>query len=379
MQILIAPNAFKHALSAEEAAVCILEGLKKSKLRFKGRLFPVADGGDGAGSLLIKKSKGRLIPARVNDPLGRRISAPYGLSDDGQTAIIELANASGLKLLNQRELAPLIASTRGTGELIRRAMDQKVRTILLCLGGSATIDGGSGILNELGVQFLDKRRLPLAGMPESLSLLRHIDLSEMDKRVRETRFIILCDVNNRLLGRRGAAAVFGPQKGAGKREIAKLEKALEKFRDIALLQTGKDIAALRYGGAAGGVAAGLALFPSASLVQGSDFFLDYTDFDKSLQTADLVITGEGSIDGQTLGGKAPYTVAKRAKRLGIPVIGLAGNIVFEKNPRLKRYFDLLLPLADMPADLETAIKQTAVNLRLTAKTLGDFLATKPGI
>jgi glycerate 2-kinase len=376
MRILIAPNAFKNALRSVDAAGFILEGLKMSGLKFTSTIFPVADGGDDTGSLLIKKCGGKLIGAIVKDPIGRKIETSFGISADGHTAIIELAAASGLRLLTQKELDPLHASTGGTGELIRMALDQRVKRILLCVGGSATIDGGSGILRELGVQFLDKDNSEMVRTPESLLDLDRIDISKLDKRIGETEIIVLCDVSNPLLGDQGAASIFGPQKGAGKKDILKLERALKRLNDITFSQTGRDMAALRFGGAAGGVAAGLAVFLGAELVAGSDFFLDFTDFNKSLQNTDLVITGEGSIDSQTLQGKAPFGVAKRAKHLGIPVIGLAGKIEFDKDDQLLNYFNILLPLADTPADLSTALKQTGTNLISTAKTLGDFLALR---
>jgi glycerate 2-kinase len=374
MQILIAPNAFKNALPAIDVAKFILEGLIKSSLRFTHTIFPVADGGDDTATLLINKCGGKFIGALVKDPIGRKIETSFGISEDGGTAIIELAAASGLKLLGHDELDPLHASTSGTGELIRMALDKKVKRILLCVGGSATIDGGSGILRELGARFLDKGNTELLGIPESLTHLEKIDLSQLDKRLEETELIILCDVNNRLLGDQGAAMIFGPQKGAGKRELQKLEMALKRFTDIMLFQSGKDMSVLPHGGAAGGVAAGLAVILGAELVAGADFFLDFTDFNSSLQKADLVITGEGSIDPQTLQGKVPFAVAKRAKHLAIPVIGLAGKIEFDTGNQLQRYFDMLLPLADIPADLATALEQTGSNLIKTAKIIGDYLA-----
>jgi glycerate 2-kinase len=374
MHILIAPNAFKNALSASDVARFIHEGLEKSSLQFTSTIFPVGDGGDGTGRLLIEKTNASLISATVSDPLGRKINVSFGLSQDGSTAIIELADASGLRLLKPGELNPLHASTYGTGELMKIAMDKNVNRILLCIGGSATIDGGTGILRALGIRFLDNKGNELENLPESLAQLETIDSSYLDHRIKETEIIICCDVKNTLLGDKGAAAVFGPQKGATPGDILKLENCLTRLRDVALRRTKKDMAALLHGGASGGVAAGLAVFLDARLVNGIDYFLDYTHFDKALQKADLVITGEGSIDEQTLQGKAPFGVAMGAKKKGIPVIGLAGKIPFTTDATLQKYFDILLTINNEPVEMETALQHTPDNLVRTAKAIGDLLA-----
>lgn len=374
MHILVAPNAFKNALSATDAARYIHEGLEKSSLQCNSTIFPVGDGGDGTGELLIEKTNAALISAMVTDPLGRKINASFGLTDDG-TAIIELANTSGLRLVNPNELDPLHASSRGVGELIKIALDKNAKRILLCIGGSATIDGGVGILQALGIQFLDSSGNELQQIPESLSQLAKTDSSQLDSRIKETPLIILCDVQNALLGEKGAAAVFAQQKGAGKKEIKKLEAALQRLRDVEWEQTRKNMALLPHGGAAGGIAAGLAVFLNAQLVNGIDYFLDYTHFDQALQQADIVITGEGSIDEQTLNGKAPFGVALRAKKKGIPVIGLAGKIPLSPDDSLHEYFNILLAIGNEPVDIKTALKQTDKNLVRTAKALGDLLAT----
>ncbi|HLK27289.1 MAG TPA: glycerate kinase [Puia sp.] len=375
MHILIAPNAFKNALSADDAAKYIHEGLSKSKLKFTAENFPVGDGGDGTGKLLIQKSNARVINIYVKDPLGRKINASFGLTDD-YTAIIELADVAGLKLMKPDELDPLHASTSGAGELIIDALNKKAKRILLCIGGSCTVDGGIGILQSLGIKFLDKKNQGLTGMPESLSHLEKIDTSQLDSRIKETELIILCDVENNLLGKNGAAVVFGPQKGASSNDIEKLEACLARFRDVAFHHTGKDMNALKHGGAAGGVAAGLATFTGAKLVNGIDYFIDFTHFEESLKKADIVITGEGSIDEQTLHGKAPFGVAVRAKKENISVIGFAGKIALEPEDKLKTYFDVLLPINNELAEISVALKNTSVNLVRTANALGDLLVLK---
>ncbi len=374
MHILIAPNAFKNSLNALEVAEAIGEGLQESKLQCSLEYFPIGDGGDGTADLIIQKHNGTIIHVKVHDALGRNINAPFGLIDKGNTAVIELADASGMRLLQPRELKPLHATTYGTGELIKHALDEGVSKVILGIGGSATVDGGTGILQALGIRFINHKNEILQGLPESLSTLAVIDLSGLDKRVLNCELVILCDVENKLLGETGAAKIFGPQKGASADDVQKLEDALSQLRDITVHETGKDMSLIKYGGAAGGVAAGLSVFLNAKLVDGIDHFLTITAFDEALQKADLVITGEGSIDAQTVHGKGPYGVALRAKEKNIPVIGLAGKVPLKASMQLQKYFNALLAINNEPFELTTAIKNTRENLIRTAKVVGDLLA-----
>jgi glycerate 2-kinase len=376
MYIIIAPNAFKNSLPAEQAAHAIREGLLESGLRCSLQCFPIGDGGDGTASLIVGHGKGFFYETEAHDPLCRKIKTTMGFLDKGKTAVIEMADISGLKLLKPEELDPLHSSSLGTGELIRTAMDKGSQRILLCLGGSATIDGGCGILQALGTRFLNKERETLTGLPENLIYLESIDISGIDQRIYSTEFIILCDVRNFLLGETGAAAIFGPQKGASPEEIILIEKGLARLRKIALIQTGKDMNTFRHGGAAGGAAAGLKVFLNAKLVSGIEYFLALNDFDGALQKADMLITGEGSIDLQTLEGKGPFEVAKRAKKKNIPVIGMAGKIPVEPNALIDEYFDLLLSVNHAGEDLSTAMQNTAINLRNAAIELGNFIMKK---
>lgn len=376
MHILIAPNAFKNSLDATKAARAIASGLRQSKLKCTCEIFPVGDGGDGTAKLLVQKRGGKSFTINVFDPLGRKINAKFGLIDEGKTAVIELADASGLRLLRKNEFNPLRATTFGTGELIRCVLDKNVRKIILGVGGSATVDGGVGILQALGVRFLDVNGKFLTNLPENLVRLESIDLSGLDKRISSCEIIILCDVENPLLGKHAAAKVFGTQKGATPLAAKKLDASLKKFSEIIFRQTGRKIAKMKHGGAAGGVPAGLCGLLNAKAVNGIKYFLDATHFDAALRKADLVITGEGSIDEQTLHGKGPFGVALRARRKKIPVIGLAGKISLKKNSRLKRYFDQLLPISNKALKLETAIQQTSQNLQRTATAFGNALARK---
>jgi glycerate 2-kinase len=376
MHILIAPNAYKNSLDATAAAEAIRDGLQRSKLKCTCECFPVGDGGDGTAALLIQRCGGTIVPAEVHDPLGRKIHAGFGLIDNGRTAVIEMADASGLRLLRHEEFDPLHATTFGTGEMIKCALDRGVNKIIIGIGGSATADGSTGILQALGVCFLNAGGKVLSNLPEDLADLESIDLSGLDQRISHCALTVLCDVENPLLGEEGAAKVFGPQKGATGPVIKKLEAVLAKLRDVMFRQTGKDLAAIKHGGAAGGVAAGLQGFLNAKLVKGIDYFLDITGFEDALQKADFVITGEGSIDEQTMQGKGPFGVALRAKEIKIPVIGLAGRVALEADAPLRQYFIQLLAIGHSPVELEKALRNTAQDLQSTAMELGDRLALK---
>ncbi|MES2427028.1 MAG: glycerate kinase [Bacteroidota bacterium] len=373
MNILVAPNAFKNSLDAQSAADAITMGLMQSKLDCNCTIFPVGDGGDGTGGLLTEYLGGLFIKTPAHDTLGREIIAGFGLVDEGQTAIIEMADACGIRLLNTSELNPMQANSVGAGELIKAALDIGVKKIIIGMGGSATVDGGMGILSALGVQFFSGEGTLLDLLPEKLVDLAVIDTTGLDRRIDTCEIIILCDVDNQLLGDNGAAAVFGPQKGATLADVPILDIMLSKFAAITLQQTGKDITNLKHGGTAGGAAAGLYAFLNAKLVSGADTFLALSNFNAALQAADVVITGEGSIDEQTLQGKAPAVVAALAKAKGIKVIGLAGKVPINPSRELNQYFDMLRSINKEPIELSDALKQTYDNLISTAREIGDSL------
>jgi glycerate kinase len=377
MRILVAPNAFKNSLTATDAARSICNGLRQSSASFDCNIFPLGDGGDGTADILIDRFAGINIPAQVDDPLGRKIHSTFGWIEQHKMAIVELAKASGLRLLKPFEYDPLRCNTFGTGELMKAALDKGAEKIILCIGGSATVDGAIGILEAMGIRFLDSAG-ELISNPANLSELEKIDISKNDPRISQTEWIVLCDVDNFLLGPNGAAAVFGPQKGADPEAVQKLEAALQRLQKRTLEKMGVDMNSVKHGGAAGGVAAGLSVFLQAHLENGIEYFLDQTGFDEILDKSDLLITGEGSIDLQTLQGKAPFGVAKRAKKKNIPVIVLAGRTPRRQEPELDEYFDLLLSINQEPADLATELKNTAVNLEKTAKELGDRLQSVGG-
>ncbi|HEX9513869.1 MAG TPA: glycerate kinase [Puia sp.] len=379
LRVLIAPNAFKNSLDAEGAACAIRDGLERSQLPCICECFPIGDGGDGTGELIIKKCGGSLVSGDVHDPLGRSLSTSFGLIDEGKTAVIEMANASGLRLLKPTELGPLRAHSFGTGEQIRLALGQGATRIIIGMGGSATVDGGTGILKALGIRFLGKKGDELSSLPEDLVRLATIDVSRLDHRISKCEIIVLCDVDNLLLGEQGAASVFGPQKGATPEAVIKLESSLRQLAAVTLRQTGKDIAGIKYGGTAGGAAAGLYAFLNAKLVNGIDYYLQLTGFDKALEQADLVITGEGSIDEQTLQGKGPFGVAYKAKEKGLPVLAIAGKVPLIKDRDLQQYFDVLLPIGHEPNDLSIALKLATDNIVRTSWEIGNLLAVGRGL
>lgn len=377
MHLLIAPNAFKNSLDAASAAHAIEKGFRQSRLPCTTKIFPVADGGDGTADLLIQYINDTRVEMKVQNPLGKIIPASFGMSEKNKTAVIELAVASGLQLLHPQEYDPLHATTYGTGELILAAINKGAKQILLCVGGSATVDGGTGILRALGFRFIDANGNEII-YPASLKNIQDYFLPIGKKFIEKTEIIILCDVVNPLLGDFGAAPVFGPQKGATEKDILMLEKGLKSFSKVVFKKTGKDIAAMQHGGAAGGVAAGLYGLIDAKLVNGSDYFLSITGFEEELKKASLVITGEGSIDRQTLQGKAPFGVAKKAKEFYIPVVCLAGKIPDKTDEELNYYFKKLININQPGTSLENALLNTYTNLEQAAYNLGEaiFLGKK---
>ncbi len=338
--------------------------------------FPIGDGGDGTAAIIIERFNGARIRLEVKDPLGRQIESSFGLINGGKTAVIEMADASGLRLLGEDELDPLRTSSFGTGQMVIAALNKGVTEIILGLGGSATVDGGAGLLNALGVRFLDKQNRALMPDPQSLAVLDKIDLSGLDERIFGCKITVLCDVENPLLGAEGAAAVFGPQKGAKYEDLPKLEEMLFKLNELIFKQNGKRMDVLKHGGAAGGMAAGLHAVIDADLVEGAEHLLKITGFDERLDKCDLLITGEGSLDEQTLQGKAPYAVALRAKKRSIPVVGVGGNLPLSRHGELEKYFDALVPIGHRPSDLITAISHTEANLVRTGIMIGNLLSVK---
>lgn len=376
MRILIAPNAFKHALTAPRAAEAIHKGLAASKLKAEWLSLPAADGGDGTGSLLVQQLRGLAEPATVSDPLGRPIASSFGWLEAEKTAIIEMADASGLRLISPEERNPLLTTSVGMGQLMRKALDKKPVKMIICIGGSATVDAATGALEALGLVFFDADGQALRNLPQPIDRLHGISTSELDSRLSACELVVLCDVENPLLGPQGAAAVFGPQKGASPADVVLLDNRLRNWRDVVQRQTGIDMQSLLHGGAAGGTAASFSAVLGARLVGGADYFLDLVGFDTILDSVDLVITGEGSLDQQTLHGKGPFAIARRARNKNKKTIGLAGLIRDSDRPALAPHFDQLICINKPGDDPEQLLANCYQHLFRCAQELGDALSSE---
>jgi len=326
MKIAIAPDSFKGTLTALEAADCIERGLMKALDGCEIIKIPMADGGEGTVQALVDATGGEIISSEVVDPLGRKIEAVFGMMGDGETAVIEMAAASGLPLISIEERDPLKTTTFGTGELILEAVKKGAKKIIVGIGGSATVDGGSGMARALGVKFLDEDGKELNGTGGELGRLERIDVSGMDSEITGVEFLVACDVDNPLLGEKGAARVYAPQKGAAPEMVEVLEKNLANFSRVIENDLGKVVANKPGAGAAGGLGAGLMAFLNAELKPGTDIVIDAVKLSEKLKGSKLVITGEGQLDYQTAFGKTPAGVAKAASELGIPVIAIGGQI-----------------------------------------------------
>ncbi len=357
MKILIASDSFKDSLSARDACENIRKGILKVLPEAELKLLPVADGGEGTVLTLIKATDGKLVHTSVHDPLGRKVKSFYGILGDNTTAVIEMAAASGLELLKRNERNPWITTTFGTGELIRDALDKGCRRIIIGIGGSATNDGGAGMATALGVIFLDKEGKTLSLGGGALDKLQTIDLSGLDKRIYECNILVACDVKNPLTGLNGASLMYGPQKGGDKKMIEKLDRNLVHFAEKISEYLGKDVTVIDGAGAAGGLGAGLYAFLSAELHPGFEIISDIVQLEKNVEWADLVITGEGKMDDQTLRGKAPFGVAKTAKKYNKTVIAFTGELGNNANSLYQFGFDALVPIADRKIPLEESLKR----------------------
>ncbi len=371
MKVIFAPDSFKESLSAPAVAAALARGFQRVIPQLEAVLLPVADGGEGTTEALVSATGGQLFEQVVTDPLGRLITAQWGLLG-GQTepmAVIETAAASGLHLLTLDERNPCLTSTFGTGELVRAALDAGVRRFIIGLGGSATNDAGAGFLQALGAQLLDQAGQALRPGGLALSGLQQIDLSQLDPRLASCRFEVACDVNNPLTGIKGASAVFGPQKGADAQMVAALDAALSHFAKLAEPVTGRDFSLLPGAGAAGGLGAALTGFLNAELRSGIDIVLDALDFDSYLNGAQLVITGEGRIDSQTIHGKTPIGVARRAKRQGLPVVAVAGSVSADAAVVYQHGIDAVFSIMQGVATLPQALQEASSNLERTAESI----------
>ena len=334
---------------------------------------PIADGGEGTVEALVTATGGKMIVTEVLGPLNERVEACWGILGDGETAVIEMATASGLPLIPKEKRNPLITTTYGTGELIKEALDRGLRKLIIGIGGSATNDGGAGVAQALGIKLLDDQGKELSHGGAALINLAEIDLSGLDSRLQETTIMVACDVDNPLCGERGASAVFGPQKGATPEMVAELDAALQNYQKIACKATGRNIAELPGAGAAGGLGAGLMFFTSAKLRPGVDIVIEATGLSDLVATADLVITGEGCTDFQTAFGKAPVGVAKLANQFGVPIVCLSGSLGQGHHDVLDCGIDALMNIIPCPICLEECMAGVDVFTEEASTRLGMLL------
>jgi glycerate kinase len=358
MKIVLAPDSFKGSRSAAQIAQAMETGIRSVYPEAEIIRLPIADGGEGTMEIIVGASGGEYKKAVVHDPLGRPIEARYGVTGDGQKIIIELAEASGLSLLQSNDRDPLAATTYGTGELILHALQAGFRDFIVCLGGSATNDGGAGMLQALGMKLLGADGLELGAGGGNLAGLVTIDDTAFDVRIRESRFVIAGDVRNPLCGEHGASVIYGPQKGATPHSVKLLDNALKHFAAVVQTHTGLDAAEVPGSGAAGGTGFSLLAFFSASMHSGARLVMDTIRFEDHIRGADWIVTGEGRLDGQTGSGKALEAVCKAAREQKIPVIAVCGAVEEEAAYTAKLGLRACFSIVPGPCTIEEAINHT---------------------
>ncbi len=357
MKILISPDKFKECLRSSEVAKHILIGIKYVFPGADCRMIPLADGGEGSVEAVVGATGGRIEQVNVHDPLMRPVISFIGFSGDGNTAVIEMAAASGLALLKPEERNPMITSTYGTGELIRYALDQGCKEIILGIGGSATVDGGVGMAHALGVSFTDDTEWEIPPGGGKLGGVYRIDMTNRDPRVSQCKIYTACDVTNPLTGPCGAAHIFGPQKGATPEMVVQLEANMKHLAKVIQSQLQIDVEELPGGGAAGGMGAGIVAFIGGQLRPGFELISQILKLDEHIAWADLVITGEGKMDGQTSFGKAPAGVARMASERGKPVIGFTGSLSESQELFRNIGFTAVIPITDKPMTSEQSMEE----------------------
>lgn len=374
LKIVIAPDSFKQALTAQQVATALYRGWSRVYPQADYQLVPMADGGEGTVQSLIDATGGQRLEAIVSGPLGTPVHGFWGLLGDGKTAVIEMAAAAGLEYLSDSARDPMHATTYGVGELIRSALDHGVTHIILGLGGSATNDAGAGMAEALGFRLLDDKGQKLARGGAALSRLASIDASAADRRLAKTRVDLASDVTNPLTGEHGASAVFGPQKGATPNQVRLLDKALARFAAVVRRDLAIDVENQPGAGAAGGLGAGGLCFLNGHFQHGIDLIIEETGLRQTLRDASLVITGEGKIDGQTLFGKTPIGVARCAKQFGIPVIAFAGYLAPDASSVYAHGIDAIFSITPGILSLPEALQSSAQNLTRCAENTARLWA-----
>ncbi|MGB5499974.1 MAG: glycerate kinase [Maribacter sp.] len=373
MKFVIAPDKYKGSLTAFEFCNAVEEGLNKALVKAEIIKMPLADGGDGTIDVVKHYLKGEFVKVKVNDPLFRTIEASYLYSSETKIAFIEMAEASGLKLLKESEKNCMLTTSLGTGELIANALQKGVKEIILGIGGSATNDGGIGMASALGFRFLDENNAVLEPRGENLIHLKTIDASEVNPLLKNVVVKVACDVTNPLYGKNGAAYIYASQKGASNEEIEALDNGLRNYSKIVQRQFGIDAQQIEGAGAAGGMGAGSVVFLNAQLTSGVDLIKELADFDTTIKGADWIITGEGKLDDQTLSGKTISGVIKSAEDQNIPVAALCGSVNLSVEAQKELGLDYAVSIVKGILDLEEAMASSYTNLVHAAYNFAHIL------
>lgn len=350
-RVVVASDSFKGCLTSLQVADAVEAGVKSVCPSCEVVKLPVADGGEGTVQALSAAMNGEIVSVTVKDPLGRSVSASYAVISETGTAVIEVSAASGLTLLSPQERNPLAASSYGSGLLISDALSRGCRNFLMCIGGSAVNDAGMGMLSALGFRFLDEDGNRLEGCGADMAKVCDVDFSQLNPALEESKFTVACDVDSPFCGPEGAAYVFAPQKGAGPDDVKLLDEGMSHLASVIKRVTGKDILNIPGAGAAGGIGGALASFLDATLKRGAEMVLDAVGFDDVLSCADIVFTGEGCLDGQTLTGKLPYCVAQRSAKAGVPVAAVCGRAEVGEC----QYLDAIVPVTPDSLPLSEAM------------------------
>ncbi|MFB4331775.1 glycerate kinase [Paenibacillus sp. CR_12] len=373
--IVLAPDSFKESMTAKEVCEAMERGIKKGNPNVTCIHVPMADGGEGTMQSLVDATGGTVHTVTVTGPLGDQVEASYGISGDGSTGVLEMASASGIHLVPIAQRNPLVTTTYGTGELIKACLDHGVSRLLIGIGGSATNDGGAGVVQALGGKLLDAEGKELAFGGGELGRLARLDLSGFDPRLQDVEVEVACDVTNPLCGETGASHVFGPQKGATPEMIEQLDRNLRHYAGVMKQQLGKDIIDYPGAGAAGGLGGGLMVFLNGTLKKGIDMVVDYTGLEEKVRQADMVWTGEGGMDFQTQYGKTPFGVARVAKKHGKPVVALAGRVGDGIDVLYDQGMDAIFGIMPGAATLSEALANGVQNVERTSENIVRLMAS----
>lgn len=367
--IVLAPDSFKESMTAKEVCEAMERGIRKANSQIRCIHVPMADGGEGTMQSLVDATGGRVYSKEVVGPLGNNVVAEYGILGNGEIGVIEMASASGIHLVDSEKRNPLITTTFGTGQLIKACLDKGVKKLLIGIGGSATNDGGAGFIQALGGRLLDENGDDLSYGGGALAKLHTIDLSNLDERLKYVSVEVACDVNNPLCGKEGASYVFGPQKGATREMIEILDQNLSHYAEVIKEQLGKDVISKAGAGAAGGLGAGLMAFLDVKLKSGIEMVIEYTNLEEKVRDADMVWTGEGSIDFQTQYGKTPLGVAMIAKKYNKPVIALAGRVGNDIDVLYDKGIDAIFGIMRGVTSIEEALVKGPENVEKTSENI----------